>query len=354
VSRSRSPLRLAAFAALAGGLGVGFAVWTGNEAADAVADRWLEELAARSVADPEAHRDSAIDGLAFELKPGGPYGFSAGHDWGDEPRLVTINEFGFRDDRRQEAKEPGVVRIGCLGGSNTYGAAVSDGRTWPRLLERELESRGQRVEVWNLGVSGYETSNKVAMARHVAERYDFDLLVWQLHNMGPRFILSGSSAASQVQRDPSLVDDWVRQPGNALAVDDRMANLGTRGLGRLLRMAVERSARDEEQTGRPPGHLLLFHWARGLHALEAFVQGEGCGRHHLLFVPPPGLQLESDDARAALAAVELPLVDLTESSGRQNGPVFGIHPGVEGYRRYVGPLADGVLAALAAPPPCTN
>lgn len=354
-AHGRSTARLAAFAAAAVSLGVIAALSLGQEAAGVVAESWLEQLAARTTADLPAHRKSTTPGLTFELLPGSHHSFAGTQPWGDDPRVVTINALGFRDPERATERAPGVVRIGCLGGSNTYGAAVSDAGTWPRALEAELGRRGlEGVEVWNLGVSAYDTLEKVALARAAQPRFRFDVLIWQLHNMGPRFVMPQTNASEAAARDPSLIDDWVRQPGNATAVDSRRSLLEDTPIGRLLAMAVERQARDEERTGRPAGDQLLFHWERGLEALGTYAHETRDGPAHLVFVPPPGLQLESDEAREALGQLGLPLLDLTERRWADDRPRGDIHPGREGYQAYADPLADRVLELLGLLPATAN
>jgi len=63
---------------------------------------------------------------------------------------------GFRTEFATQ-KSVGVVRVACVGDSNTYGLALTSDRAWPAVLQRVLApaSDGSRVEVLNLGVPGY-------------------------------------------------------------------------------------------------------------------------------------------------------------------------------------------------------
>lgn len=73
------------------------------------------------------------------------------------------NQWGFRGEHVDLAKEPGVYRVACLGGSSTYGhGPSSDATTWPARLQHwlndtKLAQHGRRVEVLNGGLSGWST-----------------------------------------------------------------------------------------------------------------------------------------------------------------------------------------------------
>ncbi|MFM6131786.1 MAG: SGNH/GDSL hydrolase family protein [Sphaerospermopsis kisseleviana] len=61
------------------------------------------------------------------------------------------NSRGYRGPREFGPKPAGVVRVLCVGDSFTWGIGVGDDETWPALLEKNLLSRGRRVEVVNAG-----------------------------------------------------------------------------------------------------------------------------------------------------------------------------------------------------------
>jgi lysophospholipase L1-like esterase len=72
------------------------------------------------------------------------------------PAQDDVNERGYRGPLHAIPKPEGVYRIIALGGSTTYGHALSAVDAWPAQLERILHERGQpQVEVVNLGVPGY-------------------------------------------------------------------------------------------------------------------------------------------------------------------------------------------------------
>jgi hypothetical protein len=76
-------------------------------------------------------------------------------------QVVAINSLGFRGDDPSWAPSPGTLRLLVLGGSAAFCYDVSDdAHTWPALLEQELRATlGMPVEVINLGLPGYDTSN---------------------------------------------------------------------------------------------------------------------------------------------------------------------------------------------------
>lgn len=74
---------------------------------------------------------------------------------------VRINHLGFRGADWKWQPEPGTLRLLVLGGSAAFCYQTSDDEhTWPSILERELAKRlGSTVEVINLGLPGFDTSN---------------------------------------------------------------------------------------------------------------------------------------------------------------------------------------------------
>jgi hypothetical protein len=98
----------------------------------------------------KTHRPSADPLLAYELIPGST-SF-------EDQAWYRINRQGIRDRREFAILKPaGVYRIAALGDSSTFGMAVEEEDTWPRLLESELAGRRAR-EVINFGVMGYDTT----------------------------------------------------------------------------------------------------------------------------------------------------------------------------------------------------
>jgi lysophospholipase L1-like esterase len=64
---------------------------------------------------------------------------------------ITHNSFGLRGAEFARPKPSGLIRIVAVGGSSTYCVGVSDNQTWPYLLEKQL---GSPYEVVNMGGPG--------------------------------------------------------------------------------------------------------------------------------------------------------------------------------------------------------
>lgn len=202
--------------------------------------RWIEPLIPRQGADPTLHRASTDPEIRYELVPSGRLVGDHLPPYGDRERVVTTNALGFRDLERTVEKAPGTLRVLCLGGSNTYGAVVADANTWPRRLEAVLADRMDLpVEVWNLGVSGYVTRQKVALAARALREYDPDLLIVQLHNRGPRYFSADQAVPprADVHREfmPGVPEGGVAAFAYDLSV-----------LSRLVVLARARRARAED------------------------------------------------------------------------------------------------------------
>ena len=185
-------------------LAEGYLAWSGLDM------RILGGLIYFQGADVEAHRPSANTVLHYELNPGTSAVFAG-------TRTVTVNSLGFRDPPRAAAKPAGVKRIICLGSSNTYGALVSDGQTYPAQLERLLNGRGRgRYEVWNTGTCTYMIPQNLELAARALREYSPDLLLFQLNNSGRRAFLLGKPFKQYFDRDPGLYLEnlryaWPRQ-----------------------------------------------------------------------------------------------------------------------------------------------
>lgn len=175
-----------------------FIAWTG------VDTRLLGSLLYFQGADVEAHRVSESVPLHYELAPGTHAVFDGG-------RGVTVNALGFRDPPRSAAGPAGTKRIICLGSSNTYGALVGDGLTYPALLEKLLNSKGRgKYEVWNAGVSAYVIPQNLEQARRFIREYSPDLLLFQFNNRGRRAFLLGKPFMEFFREDPELYYENLR------------------------------------------------------------------------------------------------------------------------------------------------
>ena len=179
-------------------LGVGLALAAleiGLQVADPAAT-WRDELVPQQVSELDIHRLSEDEDLLYELVPSldmerlGPHGAYS----------LRTNERGFRGDR----PEPGGIMV--LGGSNSFGPGVGEDETWPAVM---AEALGEPV--YNLGVSGYMTRQKVAFARKNLDLRP-RLVLLQIFNTGRRFLLHGT-VDEAFDRWPSLYSEYFAGPG---------------------------------------------------------------------------------------------------------------------------------------------
>lgn len=127
--------------------------------------------------------------LPYRLKPG----FETRSE---EGRVLTHhNALGFRGDFDGAPKQPGTLRVVCLGGSTTYGVSVEDNNaTYPAALERFLNSESlhdgwERAEVFNLGVGGYTILEVLKNLRIHGLPLQPDVVLIQsaINDVAPRF-----------------------------------------------------------------------------------------------------------------------------------------------------------------------
>lgn len=194
------------------------------------------------------------------LKPGSRGSFT--HEYG--PFSVTVNSLGFRGAQRSIKKARGTFRVVCVGGSNVYGAGLDDHQTWPAQLQRRLQATapgsgpprpGPPIEVWNLGVSGYNNLQLAAMGAEALERLDPDLIIMAMSNWGPRHFLAGTpDLAAYYRADPTL---WLEMfPSSYLSwppwpsQESRLWLLSHLGLYRLA-LAARLASRPDDRLSIP-------------------------------------------------------------------------------------------------------
>jgi hypothetical protein len=99
--------------------------------------------------------------------------------------LVTINEDGWNSTKPAYvfARRPGVVRIAVVGDSYVHGAFVDVDKAFPEIIERELNQRGIRAEVYRFGIDGAPMSQYLHMLRQEVVQFRPDIVVVQaIHN----------------------------------------------------------------------------------------------------------------------------------------------------------------------------
>jgi len=105
--------------------------------------------------------------------------------------VLSTNAQGFRADYPINAKEPGTLRIICLGDSVTFGYRVPvvwpnkpteydhEWLPYPMLLEKELREAniGRRIEVITMAVPGYTSHQGLAWLRRDIDSLEPDLVI---------------------------------------------------------------------------------------------------------------------------------------------------------------------------------
>lgn len=306
----------------------------------ALEDRWMPSLVFEMSSDVQVHRYASDPRLVYELAPSSQATFEDSAPWGDSPRTVTVNALGLRDPERPPAKPPGTLRIVCLGGSNTYGAAVNDGSTWPAALERALRAEGRSVEVWNAGVSGWMTPQKVVLAERAIAQWQPDVLLFQLFNTGPRnlFVPDGRlDWRRQVQGDPTLWRDhlrWASTPG-----------FHTSALVRAVVLAANRLDRDGLEPGARIEELEVAARNRGRDSYRALRAAHPDLAMALVVVPAGGHAEWWDEE------IDGPVLDLRAIERPDLPGIDDIHPGADAYAWYGRELARLLSRRILPAPP---
>ncbi len=103
---------------------------------------------------------------------------------------VELNSHGLRDEEVPYPKPPGERRILVLGDSVTFGWGVSQGETFSDRMEPLLRARtGERWQVVNAGVNGYNSEQEAIYLQTEGMRYkpDIVLLVYVHNDVNPAF-----------------------------------------------------------------------------------------------------------------------------------------------------------------------
>jgi lysophospholipase L1-like esterase len=95
-----------------------------------------------------------------------------GHLWG-RVRPASTNSKGWRDVEHSYDKPNGVRRVLALGDSYTFGVGVDDGERFTDVLARHCD----RVEIINLGVTGYGTDQELRVLELEGFRHKPDIVV---------------------------------------------------------------------------------------------------------------------------------------------------------------------------------
>lgn len=138
------------------------------------------EIISRFLLDPSPTLHELDPFLGYRLVPNSVGKFSG--------YIMKINSKGIRDREYSYSKEYPFTRIVVLGDSFTFGLGVKDYRdTYPKIIEDSLLNAGYPVEVINLGVGGYNTSQEINFFKIEGFKYNPDLIIltFNLSDNGP-------------------------------------------------------------------------------------------------------------------------------------------------------------------------
>lgn len=111
-------------------------------------------------------------------QPQHTFRYNAARGYELTPGVGDVNSLGLRGPAVDPVHAPGVHRIVALGDSFTYGDGVSAEEAWPAQLEQRLNhASGERFEVLNLGVPGYNTAQEYADLEERGLRLAPDLVI---------------------------------------------------------------------------------------------------------------------------------------------------------------------------------
>jgi hypothetical protein len=172
-----------------------------------------------------------VDGKGLRRVPGARYVHDKeGHSEG------RFNSHGFRDVERTLAKPPGAFRIEIFGDSFVDALQVALPDSFPARLERAIAASSRRVEVLNLGQSGFGTTDECLRFDHFGKAFSPDLVVVAV------FVGNDIRNNSKTLNTESVTYYYVIGPDGRLELDTSLPDAYQRGRTGLQRafQAVKR------------------------------------------------------------------------------------------------------------------
>ncbi|MBD3155413.1 MAG: hypothetical protein GF368_02035 [Candidatus Aenigmarchaeota archaeon] len=91
---------------------------------------------------------------------------------------ISTNSHGFRDTEHELEKSNNTCRVLFLGDSSTFGYTVERNESFVRLFEKKLEDSSEKnVEVMNLGVGGFSTTEEYIVLEKYGIKYSPDVVI---------------------------------------------------------------------------------------------------------------------------------------------------------------------------------
>jgi lysophospholipase L1-like esterase len=278
-----------------------------------------------------------------------------------------INARGWRGPEFEPSYAPEELRIVAIGDSCTFGKAVEEADTWPRQLERELQSRvgaARRVRVANLGVNGYSSRDYLEVLKTQAiEVKPHVVVVGYCLNDFPNALKQVDAAVFQGKESLRAQLSW-----------DVREQLGRLALFRWLRASYYEFRRSddlaqvEQLASRVAGDAIqatavMDAERQRAEEMRAVCAGIGAELVTMLFPYESQVYLDAAVAgpgpklRATMEAIEVPFLDLASefresvqaSGGSQRLFVRGdrYHPNAEGYALVARSLSAQIVSLLA-------
>lgn len=115
----------------------------------------------------EGYRPSKNERLVYELVPGHRI------NWTNS----TVSSQGLNDRYFSLVKPAGIYRIAVVGDSTSFGVKVGSQNSFPKVLESLLNSNGEKFEVMNFSVSGYNTSQESELIQSKVIGFQPDMII---------------------------------------------------------------------------------------------------------------------------------------------------------------------------------
>ena len=229
-------------------------------------------LAATSLALTLIVLELALTGIGFSDRPlyqfdairGYAYrpGVEEFQDDGEGDVSLITNRFGFRDRDRSLEKPSGVIRIAVLGDSFMVARKIPSENRFTEVMERQLNLEdndvdGKRFEVLNFGVASYGTGQELLTLRHVAVRFQPDIVLlaiypsndvstnskkFQPDNARPYFSLH----QGELVVDRSFYRTWKDVFASAVLPVVDSLRVGQLILGRISRLSAQRQLKQRQ------------------------------------------------------------------------------------------------------------
>jgi len=161
---------------------------------------------------PHNHIDPGIGGKDVLEYPSG-YIKDKDLFWRLDPSCEEYNSLGFRDKELSLRKDSDVFRIICMGDSVTFGWPTKVEDTYPKILEKLLNSHfpKKKFEVFNAGVPGYTSYQGLVWLKKDILRYSPDLIIvyYGIND-------AGYNSNNKIDREQTMPPEWIIKSANFL------------------------------------------------------------------------------------------------------------------------------------------